>query len=311
MRLPKGKRANHPARAGLPADTAQAALAWFVNRHRPCPLPHDMDTLATTDWMTLMLLVFGLGLKHGLDADHLATIDGLARYNSGRGAGVARWCGVLFSLGHGAVVVAIALAVGMAGDLWAPPAWVEHLGVWISIGFLALLGSLNLRTALLTPAGQPVRPAALKGRLLGRLQHTSHPLLIATVGALFALSLDTLSQAALFASAGSRFGGVGHALLLGLLFTAGMLLADGLNGLWIARMLRRTDRVADLASRGLGLAIGWLSLLVAAWGLARVASPAAAAWGDGKELAFGLALLAAMALSVVVALHRAARAVRT
>ena len=38
------------------------------------PLPHDLAGLA--------LMVFLLGLRHGMDPDHLATIDGLARYNA-------------------------------------------------------------------------------------------------------------------------------------------------------------------------------------------------------------------------------------
>ena len=33
------------------------------------------------DWLSLLLLTFVLGMKHGFDADHLATIDGLTRHN--------------------------------------------------------------------------------------------------------------------------------------------------------------------------------------------------------------------------------------
>jgi hypothetical protein len=35
-----------------------------------------------TDWLSLLILTFVLGMKHGFDADHLATIDGLTRYNA-------------------------------------------------------------------------------------------------------------------------------------------------------------------------------------------------------------------------------------
>ena len=34
-----------------------------------------METLPT-DWLSLLILTFVLGMKHGFDADHLATIDG-------------------------------------------------------------------------------------------------------------------------------------------------------------------------------------------------------------------------------------------
>ena len=39
---------------------------------------HDLPT----EWTALCALVFLLGLKHGFDADHLATIDGLTRFNA-------------------------------------------------------------------------------------------------------------------------------------------------------------------------------------------------------------------------------------
>ena len=65
------------------------------------PLPADN--------FALVLLVFVLGVKHGFDADHLATIDGLTRFNARANPRWARFCGTLFSLGHGAVVIAIAL----------------------------------------------------------------------------------------------------------------------------------------------------------------------------------------------------------
>ena len=40
-----------------------------------------METLPT-DWLSLLILTFVLGMKHGFDADHLAIIDGLTRYNA-------------------------------------------------------------------------------------------------------------------------------------------------------------------------------------------------------------------------------------
>jgi high-affinity nickel-transport protein len=59
------------------------------------------------------------------------------------------------------------------------------------------------------------------------------------------------------------------AWLLGLAFTAGMLLADGANGLWIARLLRRADQRARIASRVMGLMVAAISFAVAGFGLAR------------------------------------------
>lgn len=255
------------------------------------------------DWVALAALVFMLGVKHGFDADHLATIDGLTRFNLRYGAPVARACGILFSLGHGTVVIAIALAVSTLARRWQVPGWLEASGAWISIGFLVALGVINLRAVLTTRHDEVVQPVGLKGRWLGRLQHASHPLAVAAVGALFALSFDTVSQAALFAAAGAQYGGWGHALALGLLFTLGMLVMDGINGLWISRLIRRTDQMALVASRVMSLAVSGTSLLVAAFGVMRQLLPAVDAWSDGKELAFGLSVVCVIAGSFFLALR--------
>lgn len=221
------------------------------------------------EWLAVLAAVFTLGVKHGLDADHLAAIDGLTRFNGPSRPRLARACGALFSMGHGVVVLAIALAVAGLAPAWTVPSATEHVGAWISIGFLALLGALNIAAVFAAAPGEPVRPVGLRGRLFPRLQQASRAWVVALVGALFAISFDTLSQAALFAVAGVRFGGLAHAAALAAAFTAGMLLTDGLNGLWVARLLRRVDRTAIVASRVTALAVGLLSIGVAAYGAAR------------------------------------------
>jgi high-affinity nickel-transport protein len=262
-------------------------------------LPHDALALAA--------LVFVLGLKHGLDPDHLVAIDGLTRFNSQGDRRLARWCGALFSLGHGAVVILVAVAVGLATERWIVPAWVDDLGAWISVTVLVLLGLLNLRAVFATPADHVVRPVGLRGRLFDRLTRTSHPGAITLVGALFALSFDTLSQAALFAVTASQLGGWLPALALGLVFMAGMTLADGANGLWIASLLRSADARARIASRVLGLAVAGLSLGIAAFVVVERHSDAVAAWAEGRELAFGGGVIAVVAVSFVLGLALARR----
>lgn len=253
-----------------------------------------------TDWIALLALVFVFGAKHGLDADHLATIDGLTRFNLRHAPTRARWCGSLFSLGHGAVVMSIALAVGIASTHWQVPEWMDTLGTWISIAFLIMLGVLNLYAVFSAPADAMVAPIGIKTQVWRRLQATSHPLAIASIGALFALSFDTLSQAALFAVTAAQHGGVGHAMALGLAFTSGMLLADGINGLWIARLLRQADYRARIASRVMGLMVAGISFGVAGFGLARYFKEDISTWYEGKELALGLAVIIALGLSYLV-----------
>lgn len=260
-----------------------------------------------TEWTALCSLVFLLGLKHGFDADHLATIDGLTRYNARSGRYFARYCGALFSLGHGAIVVVIAIAVGAASDRWDAPEWLEQFGAWTSIAFLTLIGIVNLHAVLSASPGQVVAPIGVKGRLLGRLNRASHPLTVALVGAVFALSFDTISQSALFALTAAQFGGVAHALFLGLLFVLGMLVTDGINGLWISRLIARADQLACIASRVMSLAISGVSLLVAGFGVAKLALPTVEAWSEGKELALGSVVVATIALSFAAALLLARR----
>jgi high-affinity nickel-transport protein len=52
--------------------------------------------------------------------------------------------------------------------------------------------------------------------------------------------------------------------------------------------------VALIASRVMGLVVSGVSLLVAAFGAAKLLSPTVDAWSDGKELVFGAALLVAI-----------------
>lgn len=265
------------------------------------------------DWSALCVLVFLLGMRHGLDADHLAAIDGLTRVSARQGLRHARYCGALFSAGHGVVVLSIAGLAGLLGAHWVPPSWFEVLGSMVSIVFLLLLGLVNLHAVLRAPPGTVVALVGLRGRLVSRLlrglgtQRSAGAAM--GVGALFALSFDTLSQSALFAVMAVQYGGVGHALTLGLLFVFGMLAADGANGWWISRLIARTDRTAVLATRVMTTAVACTSLLVAGLGIARLLSGSLAGWVAGKELAIGLAVIAAIALSYAAAMGLSRRRV--
>jgi nickel/cobalt transporter (NiCoT) family protein len=255
-------------------------------------LPHD--------GVALIMVVFMLGLQHGVDPDHIATIDGLTKFNAKLRPRVSRWSGVLFSAGHGLIVTAVAAMVAVYATEWAPPTWLEHLGAWISIVFLLVLGGVNLHAFIRSPKDQPLRIVGFKGRWLARFSRTSHPVLIATVGAAFALSFDTISQAALFSLAASKLSGWMFAVALGLVFMAGMMVADGLNGFWIGRLIRRADSRAIAISRIMGLVIGALSVAIAFLGIAKYFSPVTAAFLDGAGLLVGIFL--AICVPVIFAL---------
>lgn len=261
-----------------------------------------MDALPT-EWGALLGLVFALGLRHGLDADHVATIDALTRLATRPAR--ARWCGALFAAGHGTAVLLLVAVLATASQGWQVPSWLAPLGAWISIGLLTLLGGANLVAAWRAAPEQPVRLGGLRGRWLARLLGGHHPVAAAAIGALFALSFDTVGLALMFAAAGHAAGGIGHAVLLALVFAAGMLLTDGVNGLWLARLLRLNDGAAARASRATAWLLGSASLAVAGFGAWRLAAPPAAGAGlEGLGPVLGLGLLGLVMLLGGVAVLR-------
>jgi len=215
------------------------------------------------DWGALCWLVWMLGVKHGLDADHVAAIDGLTRTNTAAGRRFALFCGALFSLGHGIVVLTVAVLVVHLGHVASVPNWLEPIAAAVSFGLLVLIAIQNLHAVLSTRPGMRVAVTGLRGRHLGAFFQAKTPVAVAMVGALFALSFDTVSQAGLFAIAGVHAGGSLPALGLASLFAGGMLLADSACGWWIGRLLSRADALAAVASRVMGIAVALLSLTVA------------------------------------------------
>src|SRR4051812_49989337 len=227
--------------------------------------------------MSLVALVFVLGLKHGLDPDHLVAIDGFVRTT--KRDEMRRWCGLFFSLGHGLVVTLVGVAVAIAAAHAQAPAWLELSGAWISIGVLTVLGVANLVAVLRTPPGQPVALVGAKSHWLPeRLARASHPAVIAAVGAAFAVSFDTVSHALVF-SAGA---GAAFAAVLGAVFTLGMASTGALNGWWVSRLVSAADQRAALAARIMGGAIAPLCLIIGGfWGAAAGAPPPRAPPGGG------------------------------
>ena len=252
------------------------------------------------DLLGLALVVLMLGIKHGFDADHLAAIDGLTRYNAPARPRLARLAGVLFSAGHGIVVAGVALGVSLLTTAWQPPAWLDTFGAWVSIGILTLLALLNIAAVLRTPGAQRVHIAGWRSGVFGHLLHAHRPAAVVGVGSLFALSFDTVGLATLFALTATQFGGWLPALMLALLFIAGMLFTDGLNGWWIARLIRRSDAASRSASRVMALAVSGVSLLTAGLGVATQTAPDIDAWADGKSLWFGLAIVGVIFASFVL-----------
>ena len=222
-----------------------------------------------------VVLMFVLGLRHGLDPDHIACIDGLTWRSLDHNHKLAPWVGTLFAIGHGLLVTGIAVGVNQVSrDLSLPAAAIAVFG-WIPTLLLLLVGSLNLRQ-LLAP-GQVYQPTGWKLRLIpARLRNHSNPLAIILVGVLFASVFDTATQASAWGYVATTNGGVLAAAGAGLVFTLGMVITDTLDGRLLCRVLRQADGQAagQRYRRQLGWLIVALSYGVAAYNIAKALVPA-------------------------------------
>ncbi len=203
------------------------------------------------------LTAYTLGLRHALDADHIAAIDNTTRKLMAEGdrpLGV----GLFFALGHATVVFVLALLLGLGVRAIAGPVTDESstlhtvtsvLGPSVSGTFLLLIAAVNLsvlvgivrafragRRGALT-AEEVARHATVGGpmsRLLRRVTRSvTRSWHMYPLGVLFGLGFDTATEVALLFLAGGAAGAglPWYAVLtLPVLFAAGMTLLDTIDG---------------------------------------------------------------------------------
>ena len=259
-------------------------------------------TSLVSSFLALIGLSLVLGVRHGFDADHLATIDGISRHHYFAGQPrTARWSGLMFSLGHGITVVAMAIAFALGGKAVALPHWLEDSGELISILFLVVLGVTNLVTALRARPGDAVHVSGLRARLLRRLPLAGSPWGAVCVGMLFAASFDAVAQAAWFAGQGQFSAGWFGVFALSGAFAVGMVLTDMVNGVWIAHLIGRSERQAWRAARVFSMVVALIALGVASLGASQYLSSAVRGWSEGKELLFGGGVVVAVVVGYVLA----------
>ena len=201
------------------------------------------------------LLAYTFGLRHAVDADHIAAIDNVTRklLHEGRSPlGV----GLFFSLGHSTIVIAMTVAVALTtASLTTHFEEMKALGgvisTCVSAFFLLVLAAANmlifvsvLRTFRAVQRGEPLLEEDLDLLLGNRgfLARIFRPLFrlasrswhLYPIGFLFGLGFDTATEVALFgisatqASGGMSFWSI---IALPLLFTAGMSLVDTTDGI--------------------------------------------------------------------------------
>jgi len=224
------------------------------------------DALASSG--SALGLIFLLGLRHGLDPDHIAVIDNLTFRAMAERPPIARWIGSLFAFGHSLSVTAVAIGASLLAAQFGFPAWVHAAVDWAVIGLLVVVGALNLwallRQGPYTPVGwrQGVAPRALRA--------TSNPAAVVATGVIFGLVFDTATQAAAWGLAASSTAGVRGAILVSAAFSAGMIFTDTADSQIVAHLLRPGGDASGVLRyrRAVGWVIVALSFGMAGYALA-------------------------------------------
>ena len=205
-----------------------------------------------------LALFFLLGLRHGVEPDHIAAIDGLTLRALDRREPHAPWTGSFFALGHGLAVAALTLAVSLFAASFTLPPGVVLVTDWLPIVLLLLLGAWNLR-ALLAPGAY--HPVSVRMRLIpAALRERTDIASTIAIGLLFALVIDTVAHISAWSVFATHRGGWWVGLLAGLLFSGGMLIGSTANSQFLCRVMRsgRTDEAASRLRR----AIGWFVVVL-------------------------------------------------
>jgi nickel/cobalt transporter (NiCoT) family protein len=198
----------------------------------------------------LGLVAYVFGLRHGVDADHIAAIDNTTRklmQEGKRPLSVGTW----FSLGHSTIVIAliVVLVISTRAIMGAVPGLESVgtiLGTVISGSFLWLIGLINVTILLgiyrvfkqmkqgtLDPARleKLLEERGFFYRYFGRFfKVINKPWQLYPVGVLFGLGFDTASEVALIAISVevslTQSVSIWIILVLPFMFTCGMVLVD-------------------------------------------------------------------------------------
>ncbi len=202
--------------------------------------------------MGTALLSFGLGLRHAVDADHIAAIDNVTRKLIQTGQKPVA-TGFFFALGHSSVVILACLLIA-----WSSTEISTRfdnmkeigglIGTLVSASFLFIIAAINAlllratyrswqvlkKTGIYSEENMSMPGTGLIARLLGpmfrliRRSWQMYPL-----GFLFGLGFDTATEIALLGVAATQSSSglsVWAIMIFPLLFCAGMTLVDTLNG---------------------------------------------------------------------------------
>lgn len=245
------------------------------------------------------LFVFLLGLRHGLDPDHIAVIDGISYQQIRQQSRWAPWVGTLFALGHGLMITVLTVLISRGKNLFrlseANKNWLE----WIPVLLLLLTAILNLN--FLLSGGHQKRKWRHRG-ISASMCQSAKPVYLLLMGVMFTLVFDTATQLAAWSYTAGNSQSSWHALGLGIVFTAGMVLTDTVEGRLlyrISRTMNGNNAVSCYRRR-----LGWM-VVFSAFSMAfyKAAVHLAPGWelGDGGNLVAGGLMIALVLCTYVQA----------
>lgn len=199
------------------------------------------------------LLAYGFGLRHALDADHIAAIDNITRKLMQLGQRPMS-SGFFFSLGHSTVVILASVAVAATALAFKDDIDAVHgiggvIGTSVSAGFLLLIAAVNVvilrgiwQTFCRVRDGEAYVEEDLNALLAGRglLARVFRPMFklitqswhMYPLGFLFGLGFDTATEVGLLgisATEAANSLSLWSILVFPALFTSGMALVDTLD----------------------------------------------------------------------------------
>ncbi|TAN04276.1 MAG: hypothetical protein EPN36_09445 [Rhodanobacteraceae bacterium] len=231
----------------------------------------------TAETLTALFLMLALGVRHGLDPEHIAIVNSvtLRAVESER-----RWptaSGLWFALGHGFIITLVAIAFVGLLDIVRLPGWAMVLATWLPTLILLAVAVANLRE--LMRGSNDYRPASIKRRLLPRaLGDSSSPLAILLIGVVFAPFVDPASQAAVWGYVAGTSASPGWVALLGVVLTLAMAVTCTLEAHAVVRLTRASATAAAARRRAVGWLIVGFSFLLVGYMCAESLLPAHGGW---------------------------------
>jgi hypothetical protein len=206
------------------------------------------------------LLGLGLGVKHALEADHLAAVCTIV--SRGGGAASAARSGALWGAGHGAVIILAGSALVLSGAQVPAP-----LATMLDIAVAMMLVALGVSTIAMKTNHTHSHSHGAKKPHAQVARAPARPLLVGCVHGASGTAALTLLVATTIPT---RSDGLTFIALFGLASILGMATAAALIALPLGRIRRggpsfaRAVRAASgLASVAAGLVVAWSTLVVA------------------------------------------------